>query len=189
MFLPHFQAYLRTFFPQLPVAHWIGIGALSVAVAVFLARRRKYPVYSALALGLTLLLGLFLLDALVLIRCGNSPQVAHAGLNLSAEYRRLVAWEEDTLYLVLFNAAVFAPFGFTLAEFLASAKRLTGWRCLKYVVLIALGLSLCIECFQLVLRAGIFELTDLVLNTAGAALGAALPLTCRAISRGTRPAA
>ena len=176
MFPPHFQAYLRTFFPQLPVAHWIGICVLSVAIAAFLARRRRYPVYGAVALGLTLLLGLFLLDALALVRCVDAPLVDRSGLDLSAEYRRLVSWEEDTRYLVLFNVAVFAPFGFVLAEFLASAKRLKGWRCLAYVALTAFGLSLCIEILQLLFRVGIFELTDLVLNTAGATLGAALPV-------------
>ena len=182
MFLPHFQAYLHTFFPQLPVAHWIVIGVLSVAVTVFLASRRKYSALGAVALGLTLLLGLFLLDALALIRCGNTV-VDHPGLNLSAEFRRLLSWEEDTIYLFLFNAAVFAPFGFTLAVFLASAKRLAGWRCMKYVVLTALGLSLFIEFLQLILRTGIFELTDLVLNTAGAALGAAIPCACQAFRK------
>lgn len=176
MLLPHFQAYLRTFFPQLPAIHWMGIIVVSLALAAFLSIRRKYPVYGAVALGLSLLLGLFLLDALALVRCGDSPLIAHPELNLTAEYQRLVAWEEDTLYLVLFNAAVFAPFGFTLAEFLASARRLTGWRCLKYVALTAFGLSLCIEMLQLLFRVGIFELTDLVLNTAGAILGAALPV-------------
>ena len=182
MFLPHFQAYLRTFFPQLPVAHWIVMGVLSIAITVFLAKRRKYSALGAIALGLTLLLGLFLLDALALIRCGNTA-VAHPGLNLSAEYQRLVSWEEDTFYLFLFNAAVFVPFGFALSIFLASAKHFAGWRCMKYVVLTALGLSLCIECLQLILRAGIFELTDLVLNTAGAALGAAIPCVCQAFRK------
>ncbi|MBR1488642.1 MAG: VanZ family protein [Bacteroidales bacterium] len=179
MSFPTTQAYIRTFFPQLPAAHWIGMGVLALVLAVFLSLRRKYTPYASITLGLTVLLGLFLLDALVLIRCGQSA-VARPGLDLSAEFRRLVSWEEDTRYLVLFNAAVFVPFGSVSSEYLSSAGRLKGWRCLKYAVLMAGGLSLCIECLQLILRTGIFELTDLVLNTAGAALGAALPLSIRA---------
>lgn len=175
------QAYVRAFFPELPAAHWIGICVLALAQTVFLSLRRKYPLYCAVAFGLTVLLGLFLLDGLVLIRWGGSGE--GRGIDLSAEYRRLVSGNEEILFLILFNIAVFVPFGFTLAEFLASAKRLTSWRCLKYTALTALGLSLCIECLQLLLRAGMFELTDLVLNTAGAALGAALPLACRALFR------
>ena len=176
MSFPTIQAYVRAFFPEIPAAHWIGMGVLALVLTVFLALRRKYPLYGAVALGLTVLL-----DGLVLVRRGGSQPLAHPGIDLAAEYRRLVSGNEEILFLILFNIAVFVPFGFTLAEFLSSAKRLAGWRCLKYVVLTALGLSLCIEGLQLILRAGIFELTDLVLNTAGAALGAALPLACRAL--------
>lgn len=177
------QAYVRAFFPELPAAHWIGICVLALALTVFLALRRKYPFFGAAALGFTVLLGLFLLDGLVLIRRGGSLSGEGRGIDLAAEYRRLVSGNEEILFLILFNIAVFVPFGFTLAEFLSSAKRLTGWQGLKYTALTALGLSLCIECLQLILRAGMFELTDLVLNTAGAALGAALPLACRALFR------
>jgi len=75
--------------------------------------------------------------------------------------------------LMLFNTAVFAPFGFALGVFLRS----TGvglWRCLRQVALVAFGLSLCIECIQWALHVGIFEVTDLVLNTVGARMGAIL---------------
>lgn len=181
MSFPTIQAYVRAFFPEIPAPHWIGMGVLALVLTVFLSLRRKYPLYGAVALGLTVLLGLFLLDGLVLIRRGGSGE--GRGIDLAAEYRRLVSGNEEILFLILFNIAVFVPFGFTLAEFLSSAKRLAGWRCLKYTALTALGLSLCIECLQLLLRAGMFELTDLVLNTAGAALGAALPLACRALFR------
>ena len=183
MSFPTIQAYVRAFFPEIPAPHWIGMGVLALVLTVFLSLRRKYPLYGAVALGLTVLLGLFLLDGLVLIRRGGSLSGEGRGIDLAAEYRRLVSGNEEILFLILFNIAVFVPFGFTLAEFLSSAKRLAGWRCLKYTALTALGLSLCIEGLQLLLRAGMFELTDLVLNTAGAALGAALPLACRALFR------
>ena len=183
MSFPTIQAYIRAFFPEIPAPHWIGMGVLALVLTVFLSLRRKYPLYGAVAFGLTVLLGLFLLDGLVLIRRGGSLSGEGRGIDLAAEYRRLVSGNEEILFLILFNIAVFVPFGFTLAEFLSSAKRLAGWRCLKYTALTALGLSLCIECLQLLLRAGMFELTDLVLNTAGAALGAALPLACRALFR------
>ena len=183
MSFPTIQAYVRAFFPEIPAPHWIGMGVLALVLTVFLSLRRKYPLYGAVALGFTVLLGLFLLDGLVLIRRGGSLSGEGRGIDLAAEYRRLVSGNEEILFLILFNIAVFVPFGFTLAEFLSSAKRLAGWRCLKYTALTALGLSLCIECLQLILRAGMFELTDLALNTAGAALGAAIPLACRALFR------
>ena len=40
------------------------------------------------------------------------------------------------------------------------------------MTLAAFGLSLCMECLQLVLRVGFFELTDLALNTVGGGVGA-----------------
>ena len=41
----------------------------------------------------------------------------------------------------------------------------------RYSTLAGFGLSLCIECLQLLLRVGFFELTDLVMNTLGAFVG------------------
>ena len=48
-----------------------------------------------------------------------------------------------------------------------SARRQIG-----LVALAAFGLSLCIESLQLILRLGVFEITDLVLNTVGGVIGA-----------------
>ena len=39
------------------------------------------------------------------------------------------------------------------------------------MTLAAFGLSLCIECLQLVLHVGFFEVTDLVMNTVGGGVG------------------
>ena len=39
------------------------------------------------------------------------------------------------------------------------------------MALAAFGLSLCIECLQLVLHVGVFEVTDLVLNMVGGGVG------------------
>ena len=77
------------------------------------------------------------------------------------------------------NIAVFVPFGFFLSEFLSSTKRFSPWRRLALVTLVGFGLSLCIECLQLILRVGYFELTDLVLNTLGAGVGAGVSVVGR----------
>ena len=45
------------------------------------------------------------------------------------------------------------------------------WRRVGLVTLAAFGLSLCIECLQLVLHVGFFEVTDLVMNTVGGGVG------------------
>lgn len=56
---------------------------------------------------------------------------------------------------------------FFLSAFLVSAMRFCGLRRILLSILAALGLSFCIECLQLVLKVGFFELTDLVMNTVG----------------------
>ena len=124
--------------------------------------------------GLAVLMGLFLLDALALIRMG-SRWVGDSGLDLGAELRRMMSGNEEILFLMLFNAGVFVPFGLFLSGFFL----LTGkgrWRSLWMATLAGLGLSLLIESLQLVFHIGIFELTDLLLNTFGTFVGAALPL-------------
>ena len=51
--------------------------------------------------------------------------------------------------------------------FPASGKRLRARRRLGLAALVGFGLSLTIECLQLLLHVGFFELTDLVMNTVG----------------------
>ena len=73
------------------------------------------------------------------------------------------------------------PFGLFLSEFLASAKRFSVGRRLGLATLAGFGLSLCIECLQLLLRVGFFELTDLVMNTLGAFAGAGVAIIVRKV--------
>ena len=70
------------------------------------------------------------------------------------------------------NIAAFVPFGLFLGEFLAEAFAVDGRRRIWIVALCAFGLSLFIEGLQLALKLGVFEVTDLVLNTVGGAVGA-----------------
>lgn len=79
------------------------------------------------------------------------------------------------------NIAVFVPFGFFLGDFLASLNRTSYWCRVGLVILISFGLSLCIECLQLVLRVGFFELTDLVLNMVGGGVGALISAGLRKV--------
>ena len=144
-------------------------------MAVGVIWRKRLSAFGAIALGVTVFLGLYLLDALALVRFGSHP-VEHPGVDLGAEMRRIASGNEESLMLMLFNVAAFVPFGFFLAEFLASIKRFSTGRWIGFVALAGLGLSLCIECIQLVLRVGIFEVTDLVLNTLGAFVGGSLTL-------------
>jgi len=83
--------------------------------------------------------------------------------------------------LMLFSTAVFEPSGFFLAEFLTSTKPFSVGRRIGLVALVGFGLSLCIECIQLVFSVGIFELTDLVLNSAGAVVGVGISLVIHSI--------
>ena len=85
-------------------------------------------------------------------------------LNAFAYYLTLIRvrnWRYFT-YLFLGNLLWFAPAGVLV--------RLRGGK-LWQAALAGLGLSLCIEAMQFVLGSGVSELDDLILNTAGAALG------------------
>lgn len=169
-----FLVYLRAFFPRIPDWHWIVIGVVSLALTIYSLSHKKCSTYGAVALGLAVFIGLYLLDALALNRVGMEG-VREAGIDLEAEWHRLLHGGRENRMQMLFNVAAFTPLGFAMAEFWVS-KGMDTWRCLGRMTLAAFGLSLCIECIQMFFSVGIFELTDLVLNTAGAVIGAGLSL-------------
>ena len=94
----------------------------------------------------------------------------------------MVRWTE-----MFTNIAVFVPFGFFLSEFLSMMKRFGAFsassprRRIGRVALAAFGLSLCIETLQLVFRLGVFEITDLVLNTLGGFVGSLISVGLRKV--------
>lgn len=169
------MAYARNIVAHVPWAHWIVIGVL--ALVVFLLTLRKHTMYGSIMMGLAVFVGLSLLDAAVFIRySGFFPHAAGISLNI-------FNWGEMRSIELLSNVAVFVPIGFFLSEFLVSTKRITAWRRIWHAVLTGFGLSLCIECLQLVLRVGFFEVTDLVMNTVGAYIGALLSALTSAVFR------
>ena len=158
----------------------MGISALSLASTVILLIRKKCSVYGAIALGLTVFMGLFLLDTAVGIRYLGIMKHA-AGHDLTLDFSRMFRKSGQGPVETLSNFAVFVPFGFFLGEWMAALNRTGSWRRVGLVTLAAFGLSLCIECLQLVLHVGFFEVTDLVMNTLGAFIGASLVILWRAI--------
>ena len=166
------QAFIRGIITQVPWWHWVIIGILAFAAGFLI--RKKTSAYGAFALGISALVGLLLLDTAVLIRYCGFLHHASSGIDLGAEYARLVHAGQDRRIELFSNMVVFTPIGFFMSEFLASMKRFSAWKRIGLAILFGLGVSLSIECLQLVLRVGYFELTDLVLNTVGAGIGAAL---------------
>ena len=155
-----------------PLGYWAMMGFVSLALTVILLIRKKCPVYGAVAIGLTVFMGLFVLDAAVVIRyLGITPHTS--GCNLTLDLSRLFRKTGQGPAESISNIAVFVPFGFLLAESLASLNRTGSWRRFGLVTLAAFGLSLCIECLQLVLKVGFFEVADLVMNTVGGVIGGA----------------
>ena len=150
--------------------HWVWMGILALALTGFLLIQRRCSAYGAICFGGTVFVGLFLLDTAVLIRIGDG--VAHkTGFDPAYElhyflFGGMVRWTE-----MFANIVVFVPFGFFLSEFLSTTKRFSAKRRMGRVALAAFGLSLCIESLQLILRLGVFEITDLVLNTVGGVIG------------------
>ena len=178
MSLSTFQIYLRVFFPRILSWHLIVLGVVSSALTIYALSQKKCSAYGAVALGLAVFIGLYLLDALALNRIGMVG-VRKTGFDLESEWYRLLHGGEENRMLMLFNVAAFVPFGFFLAEFLASTKRFSAGRRFGLVVLAGFGLSLCIEFIQLVFRVGIFEVTDLMLNCVGAIVGVGVAVVGR----------
>ena len=168
--------YARGILSRVPWEHWVVMGVLSLALTIILLIRKKCSVYGAIAARLTVFMGLFLLDTAVAIRyLGIMHHVS--GYNLTLDFSRLFQKSGQGPAETISNIAVYVPFGFFLGEALAEGKRWGGWRLIGRVTLAAFGLSLFIECLQLVLHVGFFELTDLVLNTVGGGVGAGVALT------------
>lgn len=153
---------------------------VSLALTAILLIRKRHSVYCAICFGITVLVGLFLFDAAVVIRWGDGL-ANWTGFGIAEELHRfldgkMVRWAE-----MFANIAVFVPFGFFLSEFLSTTKRFSARRQIGRVALAALGLSLCIESLQLIFRLGVFEITDLVLNTLGGFVGALMSVGVRKV--------
>ncbi len=158
------STYARNILGRVPWEHWLIMGLFALTVLLF--ARKKNSLYVATMIGLAAFACMFLLDTAVVIRyCGIFPHAS--GVNLDLFHGGGLLTVES-----LANIAAFIPFGLFLSEFLASAKRFSTGRRLGLATLAGFGLSLCIECLQLLLRVGFFELTDLVMNTLGAFVGA-----------------
>lgn len=167
-------SYADTFLAQVPWPHWVVMGVLSLAMTLIILADKKYSVYGAICFGLSVFLGFFLLDIAVLIRWGDG--VKHmTGFSLPAEYNRLIHGGAIRWTEMLANVAVFFPFGFFLSEFLFTTETfITPRHRLVRVTLVSFGLSLLIETLQLIFRLGVFEVTDLILNTFGGFVGTGL---------------
>lgn len=78
------------------------------------------------------------------------------------EYKEQLGWVSAAN--LLGNVLIFVPFGF----FMPMASRYRSF-CLTTVY--SFGLSLIVECFQLIFQVGTFDVDDLLLNTIGGAIG------------------
>lgn len=95
------------------------------------------------------------------------------------EFHLLLHGDEIRRAELLSNIVVFVPFGFFLSEFLSSTKTQSILKRFENVTFAAFGLSLCIEALQLLLQVGYFEMTDLIMNTVGAFIGAGVSILIR----------
>lgn len=178
MDLNSFKIYVHNAFPALPWWHWILIVAVALGGALVLKRWKGFSTYATIALAITLFVGLFLLDGIVLNRL-NSEKIQSSPIDIRAEFRRLQDCSIGYRVLMLFNVLAFIPFGAALSEFLNSTLSIRPRRCMGFVALTSLGLSLLIECSQFLLKVGLFEITDMVLNMLGAVIGAVLAMSIR----------
>ncbi len=102
-------------------------------------------------------------------------------LVLFHEIRRFWRYRERLGLFAMFtnlfgNVVIFVPFGF----FMPMASR---YKSFFSTVFYSFGLSLCVETFQLVTKAGSFDVDDLLLNTIGGMAGYLLYMICDAIRR------
>lgn len=189
MSFTEFSIYFRAFFPHLPPLHWLMMSVAAAVVIVFMLVRRKGSSrggsnpYNAVALGGMIFICLALLDILLIHRF-NADRPQQQCFNLLEEYRHIISGDEEYAYTMLFNFILFIPLGFSLSEYFSSRPLRPGARqTLKLAALFAFVFSLCCESLQYVLRVGISELTDVLLNTLGALAGVAVSLLVRGVVR------
>lgn len=98
------------------------------------------------------------------------------------EIRRFWVYREQLGFWAVFtnlfgNVAGFLPFGFMLP--VISGKMRSGWM----IVLSGFGLSVAVEVIQLITKVGCFDVDDMILNTAGAAIGYLFFFICNHLRR------
>ena len=175
-----FFSYVCATLSNVPWEHCILICLLSIILSTLFVLRGKYSVWNTSILCIIFIIGFLLLDLAVLLRYGNKPS-HYSGLDFSAEIDRLSHGGIPRRIEIICNICAFIPFGFFLSVFLSTSKRLRIWGHIGYVSIVCFVLSLCIECLQLVMRVGFFEVTDLVMNTVGAFFGAGISVLIRAV--------
>ncbi len=174
------RSYLQYNISHFLYSHWVIIGLISLIFTVFMLIQKKYSIYGTIVLGITLFVSLFLFDAMVITRFGHSIHESNS-FDFVAEYERLFHGSISQRVPILINCVAFCPFGFFLSEFLFSTKSSVDKNQLVVITVSAFGFSLIIECLQLFLHLGLFELTDLVMNTAGAFVGGCLSRISRTV--------
>jgi len=163
---------------QIPWFHWALISCVAVVIVMWCLNQKKDSTYGAVVQALWVVVALILLDTLVLRRIGVQIE-QHPEFDPVAEYRRLFHGNRmHQLYLIL-NLAAFVPFGLLMSEYLYATKKCSRRWNIRYVTLVAFLFSFCVECIQWVLKIGLFELTDIILNTLGAFLGGVVSLGIR----------
>lgn len=105
----------------------------------------------------------------------------HYNLVLFKEIKRFWQYRHQLGLFAMFtnlfgNVIIFIPFGF----FLPMASK---YRSCFSTLFWSLGLSLCVETFQLLTKVGSFDVDDLLLNTIGGVAGHIIFVICAAIRR------
>lgn len=107
---------------------------------------------------------------------GNSEYKSN--LQLFKEIKRFITYRETIGFKGFFinvigNVLAFIPFGLVL-PFISPANRK-----LINISLLSFELTLCVEIVQYLLKVGIFDVDDILLNTIGGILGYLIFLICR----------
>lgn len=115
-------------------------------------------------------------------RVAEAERAYRYNLKPFMEIRRFWTYRKQLGTAALFtnifgNVIGFIPFGFILP--IISDRMRSGF----LISLSGLGVSLTVECIQLVTKVGCFDVDDLILNTLGAALGYLFFVICNHIRR------
>ena len=135
--------------------------------------------------GLKIIFGIYLLVLfrITVFRSGFSFQrlFVNGTIKLIPGVDLLQSWQAGGigyfLYLFLGNLVWFIPIGLFLPQF--SGKQIS----FRKIILTGMGLSLLIESLQFIFGTGISEMDDLILNTAGTAIGYGIYATLKRIRK------